>query len=87
MLNPAAINPEWLAIGALLSLVFSAVFFSLATFDADTVAKRIALALAVTCVLAALALSALFVSYPVEAAGYDTFEPAFDCVRRAGEDL
>jgi len=52
---------------------------------ADIVAKRIALALAVTCVLAALALSALFVSYPVEAAGYDTFEPAFDCVRRAGE--
>jgi len=40
--------------------------------------------LGVVCVLVAVFLSALFVSYPEEPAGYQTFQTALECVRRDG---
>jgi drug/metabolite transporter (DMT)-like permease len=85
MSDPYLFEPEWLALAAFALLVAGAVFMSLATMDDNTFAKRLSLGLGVACVLGAVFASALFVAYPLEPAGYETFQPAFDCVRRAGE--
>jgi len=84
MLDPNFIDPELIAIGSFLSFVLSALFFTLSTIDPDTPARRAAMVLGVVCVLVAVFLSALFVSYPEEPAGYQTFQIALECVRRDG---
>lgn len=85
MFDPETIAPEWLAIAAFLLVGSSAALFSLATFDADTPLKRLALWSGCVCLAAALVAAMAFISYPAAPVGYETYVAGFDCVRRGGE--
>lgn len=82
MLNLSVIEPEWLAIASFLSLGVAAAFMALATTKPDTPLKRFSFGLGLAFIPASILSAIAFLSYPVEPAGYETFQPAFDCVRR-----